>query len=181
MDRRRRRPSPLVPADCDPPRSRLACQIPSSGENVAATNDVTVHRGTYPGTVGIEVAVDGRGIARFVGDGAVVSSPTGSTGYSLSAGGPAVHPGLACLLVTAISPSEGVRRSLVLPSSSVVALRLIAGEAFVNCDGALPSPLRPNAVIEVTSHPHPLRLVVDARANRHVWQWSDRAAPGPTR
>lgn len=78
---------------------RLVCQYPALSENCAAVNDVVVHRGTFPGVLVIEVAVDGCSLVTWTGDGVIVSSPSGSTGYSLSAGGPVVHPSMECLVV----------------------------------------------------------------------------------
>ena len=88
-------------------------------------NDVAVHKGGVARVVRIRVSVDGDEVGQYSADGIIVSTPTGSTAYSMSAGGPIVVPGVDAIVVTAICPHTLAVRPLVLPSSSVVSVEPI--------------------------------------------------------
>lgn len=87
-------------------------------------NEVSLHRGPSPHLNTIDVFVDGQHLTEAVCDGLIVSTPTGSTAYSLSAGGPIVHPSLSAIVLTPICPRSLSFRPLVFPSSSAVTLRV---------------------------------------------------------
>lgn len=87
-------------------------------------NEVLIHRGKEPHLAVVEVFVGGRFLTEAVADGMIVSTPTGSTAYSLSSGGSIVHPLVPALLVTPVCPRSLSFRPLVLPSSTPVTLRL---------------------------------------------------------
>ncbi|KAJ3008532.1 NADH kinase pos5 [Thoreauomyces humboldtii] len=89
-----------------------------------AMNDVVIHRGRHPHLTITECSVDDEFLTAAVADGLVVSTPTGSTAYSLSAGGPLVHPSVNSLLLTPICPRSLSFRPALLPASSVLRLRL---------------------------------------------------------
>lgn len=87
-------------------------------------NEVSLHRGPSPHLNTIDVFVDGQHLTEAVCDGLIVSTPTGSTAYSLSAGGPIVHPSLSAIVLTPICPRSLSFRPLVFPSSSSITLRV---------------------------------------------------------
>lgn len=87
-------------------------------------NEVLIHRGKEPHLAVVEVYVGGRFLTEAVADGMIVSTPTGSTAYSLSSGGSIVHPLVPAFLVTPVCPRSLSFRPLVLPSSTPVTLRL---------------------------------------------------------
>jgi NADH kinase len=89
-----------------------------------ALNEVIVHRGSSPHLKIIDVSVGGRFLTEGVADGMIISSPTGSTAYSLSSGGSIVHPLVPSLLLTPICPRSLSFRPLVLPAETPIALRL---------------------------------------------------------
>lgn len=93
-------------------------------------NEVALHRGSSPHLNTIDIFVDGQHLTEAVSDGLIVSTPTGSTAYSLSAGGPIVHPSLSALVLTPICPRSLSFRPLVFPSSSVVTLRVSSPYIF---------------------------------------------------
>ena len=98
---------------------------PGSGSPVQhAMNEVLLHRGSDPHLAHISVLVNGRLLTEAVGDGMLVSTPTGSTAYSLSAGGCIVHPLVSSLVITPICPRSLSFRPLVLPANVEVVLRL---------------------------------------------------------
>ncbi|KAJ9384797.1 hypothetical protein DTO063F5_4495 [Paecilomyces variotii] len=93
-------------------------------EGVYAMNEVLIHRGKEPHLTIMDVFVGGRFLTEAVADGMIISTPTGSTAYSLSSGGSIVHPLVPSLLLTPICPRSLSFRPLVLPSSTPVTLRL---------------------------------------------------------
>jgi NAD+ kinase len=102
-----------------------------------ALNDVVVHKGGVARVVSLRVGVNGEPIATYAADGVVISTPTGSTAYSLSAGGPVVFPTLESILVTPVSPHTLAIRPLLLPSTSEVTVQPEDGSAeiLVTVDG----------------------------------------------
>jgi NAD+ kinase len=105
--------------------------------NWVALNDVVVHKGGVARVVSLRVGVNGEPIATYAADGVVISTPTGSTAYSLSAGGPVVFPTLESILVTPVSPHTLAIRPLLLPSTSEVTVQPEDGSAeiLVTVDG----------------------------------------------
>ncbi|KYK57148.1 ATP-NAD kinase family protein [Drechmeria coniospora] len=94
--------------------------------SLRAINEISVHRGSHPHLAVIDVYQNGHFLTETTADGILVSTPTGSTAYSLSAGGPIVHPLVKSLLITSISPCSLSFRSLVLPLDTKVCLRMSA-------------------------------------------------------
>jgi len=110
----------------------------------------------------IEAEIDGEPVADYAADGVIVASPTGSTAYSLSAGGPLVHPDVQALIVTPIAAHTLSARSLLVPSDAVVSLRF-HGEprdpVVASADGQDETPLAPGDIVRVSRCPWQLRLV----------------------
>lgn len=96
----------------------------SAEEDVYAMNEVIIHRGKEAHLAIIEVFVGGRFLTEAVADGMIISTPTGSTAYSLSSGGNIVHPLVSSLLLTPICPRSLSFRPLVLPANTPIKLRL---------------------------------------------------------
>ncbi len=106
-------------------RMVLAVDLQHQGkmETYYAVNDVVVDRGSSPRLLMARVEISGRRLNDYVADGLIVATPTGSTAYSLSAGGPIVVPALEALTVTPISPHSLSARSIVVPSSDRIVIR----------------------------------------------------------
>ena len=103
--------------------------------NCLALNEVAIHR--HGATmVSVETLINGNTVATYHGDGLVVSTPTGSTAYSLSAGGPVVDPACRCFVLSPLAPHNLTMRPVVVPDSSHITLRLNSrgGEAFLSAD-----------------------------------------------
>ncbi len=119
------------------PRSMLEVSgdFAESPDTVTALNEFTVQR-RGAGMVSVETLVDGQAVATCHGDGIIVSTPTGSTAYSLSAGGPIVAPACSCFIISPLAPHNLTMRPLVIPDSSVITLKVHArrSEAFVTLD-----------------------------------------------
>ncbi len=89
-------------------------------ENLCALNDVVVTRASYQRMVAFDVFVNGDHLATYQGDGLVVSTPTGSTAYSLSAGGPVVDPGLDVCIITPVCPHTMASKPVIVPGSAKI-------------------------------------------------------------
>jgi NAD+ kinase len=102
-----------------------------------ALNDVAIHKGGFARVVSLRVAVDDELIASYSADGVVISTPTGSTAYSLSAGGPVVVPTLETLIVTPVSPHTLAIRAVVLPASARISVQSDGApeELMITVDG----------------------------------------------
>ncbi|ORX56329.1 ATP-NAD kinase [Hesseltinella vesiculosa] len=88
-------------------------------------NEVVLHRGRYPHLTAINCYVDNQYLTECVADGLIVSTPTGSTAYSLSAGGPIVHPSVQSLTLTPICPRSLSFRTVILPPSAAIQLKVV--------------------------------------------------------
>ena len=140
---------------------RRAGEAPGAAqERVVALNDVVIARGSLARVVRLETSIGESHLATFVADGLVVASPTGSTGYSFSAGGPILDPTARNLIVTPIAGYLTTIRSVVVPPTAVVTCRVVdAHEALVSVDGREDIPLRVGDTVEVRGIERPVRLV----------------------
>lgn len=135
------------------------------GPGFFALNDVVVARGALARVVRLEVAVAESHVATFIADGLIVASPTGSTGYSFSAGGPILDPTSRNLVVTPIAGYLSAIRSIVVAPRHVVRCRVVAAhEAIVSIDGREDRPLAVGDVVEVRAVDRPIRLIEPAGA-----------------
>ena len=139
--------------------------VGGEGPSFFALNDVVVARGALARVVRLEVAIAGSHVATFIADGLIVASPTGSTGYSFSAGGPILDPTSRNLVVTPIAGYLSAIRSIVVAPRHVVRCRVVAAhEAIVSIDGREDRPLAVGDVVEVRAVERPIRLVEPAGA-----------------
>jgi NAD+ kinase len=119
-------------------RSLMHARVVRDGHCVfdaLAMNDVVVNRGATSGMVELRVEVDGHFVANQRADGLIVATPTGSTAYSLSAGGPLLHPSTPGWVLVPIAPHTLSNRPIVLPDSSEVAIEVVSGrDASANFD-----------------------------------------------
>lgn len=131
------------------------------GKVIHALNDIVVDKSRSSRVIDIETHIDGAFAVTYRGDGLIISTPTGSTAYALSSGGPIVMPGSNVFGITPISPHSLSGRPLIVPSSSVV--RVIAhadnDEILLACDGQEEAVLRPPAEISVRKAGYTVRLV----------------------
>ncbi len=136
-------------------------QETSATARLVALNDIVVARGSLARVCRLDVAIDDSHLATFVADGLVISSPTGSTGYSFSAGGPILDPGSRNLIVTPIAAYLSAIRSVVVGPAQVVRCTVVdAHEALVSIDGREDLPLAIGDVVEVRALDRPIRLIV---------------------
>jgi NAD+ kinase len=121
---------------------RKMLEIDYKGQQYAALNDVVVGKGSIARIIKLCLEIDDYYVAEISGDGLILSTPTGSTAYSLSAGGPIVTPQVKGIVVTPICPHSLTFRPLVIPDNSKVKVTLIYGtESFLTVDGQKLIPL----------------------------------------
>lgn len=132
-----------------------------SRRDYLALNDVVVAKTAPSRVIELDLAVDGRPVSRYRADGLVVSTPTGSTAYNLSAGGPILHPQLPVTVLTPICPHTLTLRPLVLPDTSAIEIRLAteAEMVFLTVDGQEGAELASGDVVSVRRHARTVQLV----------------------
>jgi NAD+ kinase len=146
-------------------RLTIDVSVHRDGDLVASTwalNEASVEKAARERMLEVVVGVDGRPLSRWGCDGVVCATPTGSTAYNFSAGGPIVWPGVEALLMVPISAHALFARPMVIAPTSVLAVEVLArteGAGVLWCDGRRTVDLPPGARIEVRRGRHPVRLV----------------------
>jgi NAD+ kinase len=145
-------------------RSMIQADVMRTGKCVFASqavNDAIVQKGTREKLLDIDLAVEGEDVMRIRGDGLIVSTPTGSTAYSLAAGGSIVHPSLAVVLITPICAHSLTLRPLILRLDSVLTARIPSydGDVFLLIDGQVSFPLQTGDVVRITRAQHKVKFV----------------------
>jgi len=159
------------------PEDRLTLDVRAyrDGELVTHTfalNEASVEKAARERMIEVVVEIDGRPLSRWGCDGVVLSTPTGSTAYNFSAGGPIVWPSVEALLVVPISAHALFARPMVVAPDSVVAVEVIGrtdGAGVLWCDGRRAEDLPPGARIEIRRDARPVRL-----ARLHQAPFTDR-------
>jgi NAD+ kinase len=130
-------------------------------------NDVVVTKGALARMIEFTILIDGKDVATLKADGLIVSTPTGSTAYSLSAGGPILHPQVPAIVLTPICPHTLSFRPLAVPAASTVGVRLLTGgeEVHLTLDGQRGGALVRNDTVEIRKSAVELQLVTSPRRN----------------
>ena len=132
----------------------------TAADHHVALNDIVIARGSLARVCRLDVSIDDSHLATFIADGLVVASPTGSTGYSFSAGGPILDPTSRNLVVTPIAAYLSAIRSVVVSPEQVVRCRVVdAYESLVSVDGREDLPVAVGDVVEVRALDRPIRLI----------------------
>jgi NAD+ kinase len=139
---------------------RLAVDSLVAGNRVTAFNDIAVVR-VPGGTAAVSLQVGGQPFVSYAADAVVVSTPTGSTAYSFSAGGPIMSPAVEALLVTPAAPHSAYNRGLVLSVTDTVTLEVLpgSGEVAVEVDGEVAGYVHPGDALEIDARPAAARVV----------------------
>jgi NAD+ kinase len=125
-----------------------------------AMNDVVVNRGATAGMVELRVEVDGHFVANQRADGLIIATPTGSTAYALSAGGPLLHPSIPGWVIVPIAPHTLSNRPIVLANTSRIAIEIVAGrDASASFDMQSLASLMHGDRIEVARSDHHVRFL----------------------
>jgi NAD+ kinase len=145
------------------PRAMIAASVWRDGRCVfeaTALNDVVVNRGGASSMIELRVEVDGHFVANQRADGLIIATSTGSTAYSLSAGGPLLHPAIGGWVMVPIAPHTLSNRPIVLPSDSEIAVEIVSGkDASANFDMQSLASLLHGDRIVVRRSQHSLRLL----------------------
>lgn len=133
----------------------------AGGDTYVGLNEVLVERSARQRLVHLGVDVGGEKLAAFDADGVMVATPTGSTAYALSAGGPIVDPRAECLVIVPVSPHMIFSRPVVLSRNEIVKITVESSSpgAALSVDGGIGCMLDPGAAVTVRRHPRPIRLV----------------------
>jgi NAD+ kinase len=173
-------------------RAYLEGQILRQGkvvENHIALNDIVISRGIVGGMVELRVEVDGTFMYDLRADGLIISTPTGSTAYALSADGPILHPSLAGLLIVPVAPHALTNRPIALPQHSTIDIIVTGGkQTGVHFDMQFNGRAKVGDQIRIKVSPHPIRLLHPARYDYFAmlrqklhWSASPTEAPHKTR
>jgi NAD+ kinase len=129
--------------------------------NLYAVNDIVINRGKWPKMIELTIMVDDSYVSTFSADGIIIATPTGTTGYSLSTGGPIVSPRTNAITLSPISPHTLTIRPLVLSSGQKISVSVKSPHASVqiNCDGQRVNYFEPPVTIEVHNGKYPVKLL----------------------
>ena len=141
-----------------------ASVVSRSGEErrpaVHALNDVVVSRGAVPRLLDLEIMVDGVPLPTYRADGVIVATATGSTGYSLSAGGPILYPEAKVVLIQPLAAHMSLQSGIIVPDASVVQIGVRSGpEAVFSLDGLTDAVLGEDEVVVIERSPHVARFL----------------------
>jgi len=145
-------------------RMMLSTSVLRDGKRVAqyrVLNDAVITKGALARMMELRISVNEGYLTTLRSDGLIVSTPTGSTAYSLSAGGPIIHPTVHCFVVTPICPHTLSNRPIALPDSVTVAVCLTSQseDVALTLDGQLGFPLLPHDVVEIKKSRFKMRLI----------------------
>jgi NAD+ kinase len=137
-----------------------------------ALNDIVFTRTALSRMIDLDVTVGDQYVTSVRSDGLIVATPTGSTAYNLSAGGPVVHPAMNAIVLTPIAPHTLTHRPIVIPAEREVRVRAASGNAaaeiYITFDGQHGFGLQEGEEVTITRAPKPIRLV--RAANRHYFE-----------
>ena len=151
-------------------RMKLSGEIISGGEKIYeedALNEIVINKGAPSRMIELSIYIDDNFVTRYRSDGAIISSPTGSTGYTISAGGPIVHPDLDNIILSPICPHSLNIRPIVLPKTSKVEIKVETSnvECYATFDGQIVRPFNNENILRVTKSSGDLNLVVSPNRN----------------
>jgi len=165
-------------------RRMLRVELHRDGHRVSsyeALNDAVVTKTSLARIIDVAVHVDSHFVSNYKADGLIVSTPTGSTAYSLSAGGPIIFPNVDAISITPICPHMLTHRPVILPGDSVVRLENEAadGDAYLTIDGQVGEPLARGDEVRCARSPYEIRLVRPPRmlffdVLRQKLKWGER-------
>ena len=165
-------------------RLMLRTYIHRNRETVAqgeVLNDVVISKGTLARMIELKIAIQGRFVTNLRGDGLILSSPTGSTAYSLSAGGPIIDPAVQSLILTPICPHTLTHRPLIVPGNAEINVTLTSKDdgAMATLDGQVGVSITQGDTVVIQTSEHRTRLIRFPESNyydvlREKLKWGDR-------
>lgn len=165
-------------------RMLLRSQVVRKGKTVGrflALNDVVVKNGVTARVIRLKLEVNNQYVATYVGDGLIISTPTGSTAYSLAASGPIVHPDLSLIILSPICPHTLALRPLIISSKDTIKIRVETDhdEVILTMDGQENIPLKLGDLVQVRKAKERLKLIVPEKKSyyqvlRTKMKWGGR-------
>ena len=165
-------------------RMMIQADILRHGERIAThtvLNDVVITKSALARIIYLETYVDRSYVTTFKSDGLIISTPTGSTAYNLSAGGPIIYPALDCIVLTPICPHTLTNRPIVLTGESLieVSLKSESEDVFLTLDGQVGFSLRKDDVVEIRKSAYKTRLLMPCERDyfqvlREKLKWGER-------
>ncbi len=165
-------------------RRMLRCDLVRGADRIArhdALNDVIVTKSNIARIIDLEAYIDGNFITAYKGDGVILCTPTGSTAYSLSAGGPIIFPKVGAISITPICPHMLTNRPVIVPDTSVISVvnRASDEDAYLTLDGQVGEPLRNGDKVICSRSPHVLHLIRPPKSRffdvlREKLKWGER-------
>jgi NAD+ kinase len=145
-------------------RIMLNASVFRAGKRIAqyrVLNDAVINKGALARMMELRVSVDDGHLTTLRADGLIVATPTGSTAYSLSAGGPIIHPTIHCFVITPICPHTLSNRPIALPDSVVVTVCLtsMSEDVSLTLDGQIGFPLEPNDIVAIKKSRFRIKLI----------------------
>jgi NAD+ kinase len=145
-------------------RMRLEVAVYHNGEKIACEpvlNDIVINKGALARLADIVTLIDGKYLTTYRADGLIIATPTGSTAYSLAAGGPVIHPTVPAILLTPICPFTLTNRPLIVPDEAAIEIRLDpkTTDIVLTCDGQRGFTVDHRHKIVVTKSPHPVNMI----------------------
>ena len=153
-------------------RMRLDVQVERDGREIGhylALNDAVIARTALSRMIDLQTWADDVEVTTYHGDGVIAATPTGSSAYSLSAGGPLLLPGIGAIVLTPICPHALTQRPIVLPKACRLAINVLdmrGGEAHLTVDGQVGCELQEGDRVSVCASNRPLQMLVPADRNR---------------
>ncbi|MDC0709421.1 NAD(+)/NADH kinase [Stigmatella sp. ncwal1] len=165
-------------------RMKLTCRLLREGRAIIeeeVLNDIVINKGALARIADHETSIDGVPITTYKADGIILATPTGSTAYSLSAGGPIVHPSVDCTILSPICSHALTQRAIVVPADRVIriTLRRETADTYLTLDGQTGHGLQSNDCIEVVRSPNRVNLIRNPRVAyftilRQKLHWGER-------
>jgi NAD+ kinase len=162
----------------------LEAHITRASKSVArhrALNDAVLNKGALARIIDLDLNVNDDFVCSYKADGLILSTPTGSTAYSLAAGGPIIYPLVDAFVVTPICPHTLTNRPLVIPASSKIEISFKSSDepVYLTLDGQVGVQLEEHDRVTITRAPHSLHLVRPARHTyfeilRTKLKWNER-------
>ena len=157
-------------------RSQLRATVIRNGQvavQAHALNDMVVAKGHFSKLAHLELKINGKHSGIYAADGLIVATATGSTAYSLSAGGPMVHPSLDVSIITPICAHALYTRPLIIPGNNLIEITAVPPyeELLLSADGEIASAVAENDIIRIDKNPEPVRLIrLNGRSYYETWQ-----------
>ena len=171
-------------------RAQMRAEVIRAGETIStfrALNDAVLNKAAIARILDFDVSIDGGYVASYRADGLILSTPTGSTAYSLAAGGPVVAPSVDALLITPICAHTLSNRPLVVPDSVTIeaTIKTPRESVFLTVDGQVGVALRTDDTVRVSKSEYCVELIVPPRQSyfdvlRQKLQWGGKVGLKPT-